>query len=293
MKLENNNLKNLSKLRSKIVESAPSDKEIHIFRKIIYNYYGNNGRDFPWRKTQDPYRIVVSEIMLQQTQTERVVEKYQKFITIFGGFQDLAEASLLDILSQWQGLGYNRRAIALQKTAQIVVEKFHGELPGDVEILMGLPGIGITTASEIAAFAFDIPTVFIETNIRRVFLYTFFPERKNVKDSEILPLVEQALDYNNPRAWYYALMDYGVMLKKAIPNPNRKSAHYARQASFEGSNRQIRGGIIRILVKGTSQSLAELAHILRSQESKVEKILNKLLDEGFLVRKGTDYAIKE
>jgi A/G-specific adenine glycosylase len=204
------------------------------FRKTIYQYYADHRREMPWRVSRDPYHIVVSEIMLQQTQVGRVLSKYEQFISTFPDFDSVSKAPLQEILKVWQGLGYNRRAIALQKICQLVVTEYGGELPNCVETLQTLPGIGPATAGAICAFAFNQPTVFIETNIRRVFIHFFFPNRNGVKDKEILPLVERTLDIRSPRTWYHALMDYGAMLKKEEHNPNRRSAHYTRQAPFQG-----------------------------------------------------------
>ncbi len=148
--------------------------EIRKFQKTIYRYYGKYGRTFPWRMTHNPYHILISEIMLQQTQVQRVMGKYEPFINAFPDFSSLARAPLRLILKQWQGLGYNRRAIALKLISRRIMEEFHGELPSSVETLMTLPGIGRATASAISAFAFHIPSVFIETNIRRVFIHGFF-----------------------------------------------------------------------------------------------------------------------
>ncbi|NUN23224.1 MAG: A/G-specific adenine glycosylase, partial [Candidatus Jettenia caeni] len=189
------------------------------FQKVIYSYYQEYGRNLPWRITQEPYHILVSEIMLQQTQVQRVIGKYESFIQVFPNFYSLSRAPLKMVLKEWQGLGYNRRAMALKRIAQKVIEEFGGVLPSSVDALITFPGIGRATASAISAFAFHKPTVFIETNIRRVFIHSFFHDETNIKDTEIILLVEKTLDVSNPRNWYYALMDYGVMLKKDYENP--------------------------------------------------------------------------
>ncbi|MFY9399663.1 MAG: A/G-specific adenine glycosylase [Desulfomonilia bacterium] len=252
------------------------------FRDKIYAYYRDHARSFPWRETTDPYCILVSEIMLQQTQAERVAQKYGGFISRFPDFQALAGAELCSVLEAWQGLGYNRRAVALKETARKVMEEHGGILPGDIEGLTRLPGIGRYTAGAVLAFAYNRPVAFIETNIRRVFIHCFFPESERVKDSEILPLVEQALDRENPRQWYYALMDYGAMLKAGLPNPNRKSAHYVRQAPFEGSTRQVRGMILKLLVSFGPLSETELIDKLDRDPCQVRQILLDLEREGFV-----------
>jgi A/G-specific adenine glycosylase len=254
------------------------------FRKTIYQYYADHRREMPWRVSRDPYHIVVSEIMLQQTQVGRVLSKYEQFISTFPDFDSVSKAPLQEILKVWQGLGYNRRAIALQKICQLVVTEYGGELPNCVETLQTLPGIGPATAGAICAFAFNQPTVFIETNIRRVFIHFFFPNRNGVKDKEILPLVERTLDIRSPRTWYHALMDYGAMLKNEEHNPNRRSAHYIRQPPFRGSNREIRGLILRTLLKKSDLTEAELVRLVDKSPERVRPIIAQLIIEGFIVK---------
>ena len=145
-------------------------------------------------------------------------------------------------------MGYNRRAISLQKCAERVTREYHGQLPADIDTLATFPGIGRATASSIGAFAFGMPVVFIETNTRRVFIHFFFPHSPTVCDAEILPLVEKTLYRPDPQTWYWALMDFGSALKKTVINPNRRSAHYTKQSPFEGSHRKIRGIILKMLL---------------------------------------------
>jgi A/G-specific adenine glycosylase len=245
----------------------------------------------PWRESREPYQILVSEIMLQQTQVERVVVKYEQFVSTFPDFAALARAPLRDILTVWQGLGYNRRAIALKKISQRVVSEYGGKLPDSVDTLRTFPGIGLATAGAICAFAFNQPAVFIETNIRRVFLHFFFPEKNEIKDKEILPLVAATLDTCQPRTWYFALMDYGAMLKESSANPNRRSAHHTRQAPFEGSNRQIRGLILQLLLTNSSATEDELLRAVGRSPDRVKKIIKQLVREGFLRKRGKRFTI--
>src|SRR5512135_3657963 len=202
---------------------APS--AIRSFRKTIYAYYDKHGRHLPWRRTRDPYRILVSEIMLQQTQVERVIEKYKEFLAAFPDFPSLAKAPLAKLLRNWSGMGYNRRALSLKSLAQKVVVEHQGRLPSDREMLLALPGIGRYTAGAVIAFAFNKPVVFMDTNIRRVYIHEFFHDQGDILDDEIMPLLEQTMDAGDPRKWYNALMDYGAMLKREQVNPNRRSAH--------------------------------------------------------------------
>ncbi|MDH4232575.1 MAG: A/G-specific adenine glycosylase, partial [Nitrospirota bacterium] len=277
----------VSRFRTILLHNGLTPQTIRAFQGLVYEHYSGNARTLlPWRKTRNSYRILVSEIMLQQTQVERVLGKYKVFIRTFPDFLSLANAPLSDILKVWQGLGYNRRAVALKKIALAVMEENRGRLPVKQEELLRLPGIGRYTASAILTFAGNQPHIFIETNIRRIFIHFFFRDRETVSDAEILPLIEKTLDYGNPREWYYALMDYGAVLKKTIENPNRKSARYRRQSPFHGSNRQLRGLIIKALIRNPGISQKKLVKQIGSDPEKTEKNLSLLLKEGFLKKKG-------
>lgn len=268
-----------------------SPSKVKRFRGVVYRHYETHGRAMPWRETRNPYRILVSEIMLQQTQVERVAGKYGEFLARFPDFKSLARAPLPEILAAWQGLGYNRRALALKRLARRVVAEWAGRLPATDKDLRTLPGIGPATARAILAFAFERPVAFIETNIRRVFLHCFFAGREGVTDREILPLVEATLDRERVRTWYYALMDYGAGLKGQGLNPNRRSAHYARQSPFAGSDRQIRGHILRILLDQPDISVEELVAALNGSPVRVLVILQQLQEEGFLLQEGNQLHI--
>jgi A/G-specific adenine glycosylase len=268
-----------------------NDSEIRTFQNHVYEHYATQGRDLPWRKTEDPYEILVSEIMLQQTQVPRVMEKYEQFLHAFPSMHSLAQAPLRQILTVWQGLGYNRRALALKKTAEQLVNHFGGRVPSKVDSLTTLPGIGNATACAICAFAFNQPTVFLETNIRTVFMHHFFDGRNGVRDAHILPLVAQTLDHENPRTWYYALMDYGAAVKKRHGNPNTNSAHYTRQGRFEGSNRQIRGAILNALVREERISEHRLLETSRFSEDSVRRNLEQLQAEGIIAKKDDFFFI--
>ena len=252
------------------------------FRRLIYDHYHMYGRSLPWRRTADPYSIFVSEIMLQQTQVERVLGKYEGFVRAFPNFPSLAAASLDRVLLEWQGLGYNRRALALKRAAVMITEEFGGLLPPSIDLLVKLPGMGRATASAVVAFAFGTPVVFIETNIRTVFIHYFFPDGERVSDRQIMPLLERALDRTDPRTWYYALMDYGAMLKRTGERVHRKSAGYRRQSPFRGSDRRVRGAILRMLLERKSLSEAALVHALGEPAERVQRILADLEKEGFL-----------
>jgi A/G-specific adenine glycosylase len=310
------------------------------FKQTVWDYYRKNRREMPWRAeslTADrypptaavsgkrsadsvsPYHVVVSEIMLQQTQVGRVMEKFPGFVERFPSFGALAAAPTADVLVAWQGLGYNRRALNLQRLAQAVGRDYGGKLPSDPAELVKLPGVGPGTAGSIAAFAFNKPVVFIETNIRRVFIHHFFDEverrsvgqspgaqvlnirsaplplqddvRDKVNDKELLPLVEAALDRENPREWYYALMDYGAYLAGTVPNPNRRSQHYAKQSKFEGSSRQIRGAVLRALAAGPLDEARLMEQLPDPSDERVKQVMENLRAEGFIEHRNGQYCL--
>lgn len=263
-----------------------SPKQVKSFRQAIYTNYHTSGRRLPWRETDDPYKILVSEVMLQQTQVERVVPKYLAFIKQLPNFNELAKASVGEVLTAWQGLGYNRRGLYLKRLAEIIVRDYGGRLPHDVVQLEKLPGIGPATARSIAAFAFNRPVPFIETNIRSVYLHFFFPTKENVHDAELLPLVEQTVDRKSPRKWYNALMDYGATLKREVKNPNTRSKHYTKQSAFVGSTRQLRGEVIRRLSR-SPLSMVQLIKLLRADPKRVRLVVRLLIQEGMVVWRKT------
>jgi A/G-specific adenine glycosylase len=264
------------------------------FQRFILRWYHQHGRhELPWRQTTNPYHILVSEIMLQQTQVERVVPKYNAFIKTFPTVESLARATLSHVLAQWQGLGYNRRAKFLQLTAQAVLEKHNGSFPKALTKLLALPGVGLYTAAAIRTFAYNQPEPLIETNVRTVFLYHFFPNRKQVSDAEILTLISRSLYVTNPKEWYAALMDYGSVLKKLLPNPSRKSKHYTKQSRFAGSLRQVRGEILKILLKNGSLTKSELSQQITGNKLHLPAALDQLMHDGLVQLHGQRYAILE
>ena len=250
------------------------------FKEEVWDFYKKNKREFPWRKTHDPYKILVSELMLQQTQASRVISKFETFIKRFPDFQKLNQATTVEVLQLWQGLGYNRRALYLKRIAEKVVTEYRGGVLIEPQFLQTLPGIGPYTAKAIYVFVKNKPEVFLETNIRRVFIHHFFKNKQEVTDKELFPLIEQSLDSQNPREWYYALMDYGAHLTKQIPNPNRKSAHYTKQSKFEGSLRQTRGKILKLLLVEKSLNKKNLAEKIQSEH--FIKAFKQLENEGFI-----------
>lgn len=254
---------------------------ISTFQKKIYEYYKKHKRSLPWRQTRNPYHILVSEMMLQQTQAKRVIPKYSSFLKQFPDVQTLARASIHDVLLLWQGLGYNRRALSLKKAAEVIVSVHDGVFPKTYQALLELPGVGSYTASALMSFAYDKPSLMIETNIRTVFIHFFFSDIQNVTDADILPLIEKYADVRHPREWYNALMDYGAMLKESLPNPSRRSKHHAKQSNFKGSVRQVRGAIIKAYTENKNHTKRTILRTLPYTKEVVESQYKKLVEEGF------------
>lgn len=292
----------------------PNGSSVQEFQSMILDFYRQEGRSFPWRETCDPYEILVSELMLQQTQTERVVPKYLNWLQEFPTAQALAQSPFSQVLAAWSGLGYNRRAGYLQEACRQVVEELGGVFPSSARELEKLRGVGPYTARAVATFAFNKPEVFIETNIRSVYLFLFFPRDNfpseqegghkeadeashpvKVADSSLMPLIEATLYHEDPRSWYYALMDYGARLKKSTANPNRRSLHYSRQSKFQGSLRQARGAIVKSLAQtqGNILSLKEIEGESGIELYRLESAVESLVAEGMICRQGDLYCINE
>ncbi|HVU06613.1 MAG TPA: A/G-specific adenine glycosylase [Candidatus Paceibacterota bacterium] len=270
------------------------------FKSLVMDYFRKSGRhDLPWRDLpadsngfRDPYRIFVSEMMLQQTQVSRVLKRYDEFLKEFPDAEALAGATAAQVLRAWQGLGYNRRALLLKRAAESVVRDHNGAFPRGADELESLPGIGQSTRGAILAFAYGIPSVFIETNIRAVFLHCFFKDKKKVPDAKILPLIEETLDRKDPRSWYYALMDYGAHLKQTLPNPSRRSKHHVKQSAFKGSNREIRAAIVRFVLGGARTKVDIKKYIatkIGDTPHDIEKNIAALVREGFMKKTKSGY----
>ena len=271
----------------------PRKEKRDAFVRMVKDRYRAHGRhDLPWRLTRDPYRILVSEVMLQQTQVARVLGHYPRFLAAFPDPVALSGAKTSAVIGAWQGLGYNRRALALQRAMRAVAEGHRGRIPRSRDALLALPGIGPYTADAVRAFAWNEPGVLLETNVRAAYLHHFFAGREAVPDRELLPVVGATLDRERPREWYWALMDYGSFLKATAGNASRRSAGYARQKPFAGSDRQLRGRVLRLLAAGprAAESLAEAAG---ERGARLERILAALIAEGFLAYDGKRYALAD
>jgi A/G-specific adenine glycosylase len=243
--------------------------------------------ELPWRKTDDPYKILVSEVMLQQTQVDRVIGFYEAFIKAYPTLKKLAAAPLKDVLRAWQGLGYNRRAKMLHEAAKRAAAEFGGKLPGTVEGLESLSGVGPYTARAVAAFARNKDAVFVETNIRTAVIHHFFRGTQAVHDKEIAAVLARALPRGRAREGYAALMDYGSHLKRSGVKLNRRAKSYAKQSAFEGSYRQARGAILRALLTGPAKGDLLIGLLGAARRAQMRSALATLVKEGMVeLRRG-------
>jgi A/G-specific adenine glycosylase len=269
-----------------------SAKDIGAFQDAVYSHYRKEGRVFPWRKDTRPWGILVSEFMLQQTQAARVVQYWSTWMEKWPSPKLFHKASMEDALRAWYGLGYNRRCYHLKDCARRILKEYDGEVPDSPGDLEQLPGIGPYTARAVPCFAYNVPTVFIETNIRAAVLHFFFKDKTGVRDKELIPVLKTCLDLTNPRRWYYALMDYGAALKKLTPNPNRRSAHYTRQTPFEGSFRQLRGLVIKTLaVTGQLETKELMERTGIDSEDDLYQVLDALEKEQLVAEIEGTYRI--
>lgn len=269
-----------------------SPQKIAAFQKTVWDFYRVHRRDMPWRSEPTPYFVMVSELMLQQTQVRRVTGKFPVFMRRFPTIQDLAAAPLGDVLETWSGLGYNRRAKFLWQAAQVVVRDYGGELPHSHKELMKLPGIGVNTAGAILAYAYNEPMVFIETNIRTVFIHHFFDDNIDaVSDVELREVVAAALPLENPREWYWALMDYGTQLKATIGGQLHRVKNYRPQSAFKGSRREVRGQVIKALIEHRKIAKDDLSVLV--PDPRIEEVCVSLVEEGMIARRGDAFYLTD
>lgn len=271
----------------------PNQQQLDQFKQTVWSQGRVQWRDLPWRNIDDAYAVLVSEVMLQQTQVARVLDYWPRFLSLFPTLDALAAADTALVLEQWQGLGYNRRALALKRCAEICSDTYDGILPSTYDELIALPGIGKATAAGVRAFAYQQPGIYLETNVRTVFLHELFADQEGISDKDIEPLVDLTCSEDDPRGWYYALLDYGAHLKQTLPNPSRRSKHYTKQSKFEGSRRQKRAEVVRIVLASEEEGITfgDVAHELDAFEIKhkrnppapdlLESILADLVEEGF------------
>ena len=263
-------------------------KQINQFQSKVLSFYKENRRDLPWRNTTDPYKILISELMLQQTQVSRVINYYDKWIKQWPTIDLLAQASRKDVLKAWMGLGYNTRGINLHRSAQKIVNDYNGDLLETMKNYKEIPGIGKYTSRAVQIFSTNADIVTVDTNIRRI-LISEFHLSEDVTDKELWQLAEQTLPTGRSREWHNALMDYGALFltaKKTGIQPKTK------QSRFEGSDRQIRAQILRQLMEKTV-SLSELQKIFEIEQNRLQQILDKMVKENIIFRDNNGFYLNE
>lgn len=263
--------------------------DVGTFKELIWQKSRELYREMPWREDTRPYYVLVSELMLQQTQVDRVIPKFEAFIEKFPDEQALASASLSEVLILWNGLGYNRRAKYVHEAAKKIVTDFKGIFPSSMEELLSLPGVGPGTAGAISAYAFNKPVIYIETNIRTVYFHHFFEDGNKVHDSQLIPLIEQTLDADHPREFYWALMDYGSWLKRNGVGKITQSQHYIKQSALKGSVREVRGYIVRALSE-KEMTDAELRTAI-PQDERYDLAIAGLKKDGLIVWSGNMFHL--
>lgn len=259
------------------------------FQDVVWQKGRDLYRDMPWRRDTKPYYVLVSELMLQQTQVDRVIPKFEAFVVRFPDEQHLASAPLADVLALWNGLGYNRRARFLHEAAKKITQDYAGVFPSEYNDLLSLPGVGKNTAGAILTYAFNKPAVFIETNVRTVYFHHFFPDGALVSDAQLLPIIEATLDHEHPREFYWALMDYGTWLKKQGAGKITQSSHYKKQSTLKGSVREVRGEIVRILLTGDKDKRA-LERLFKADD-RFERALTGLIHDGLVVESNDNFHL--
>lgn len=259
-----------------------SSSQIAEFQQVVLTKGHELYREMPWRNDTNPYNVLLSEVMLQQTQVSRVLQKFEEFKCVFPTIQDLAQADFQEVLAHWSGLGYNRRAKFLHQTAQRIVQ--FETFPTEQTILQTCPGIGENTAASVLVYAFNQPLVFLETNVRTVLIYHFFQEEQTkIEESVLKNLAEQVLYRQNPRQWYWALMDYGTYLKKTVGNFNKQSQKHTTQSKFEGSFRQKRASVLRCLLKNGPLTATEIAEYETLDSALTNQLIESLLKDKMIV----------
>lgn len=261
------------------------------FQELVWEKARELYRDMPWRRDTRPYYVLVSEIMLQQTQVDRVIPKFEAFIEAFPDVETLAAAPLSEVLRLWSGLGYNRRAKFLHEAAKRVVTEFGGIFPETAEQLVSLPGVGVNTAGAILAYSFNQPVIYIETNVRTVYFHHYFHDDTTVTDKQLREIAAETVDQEHPREWYWGIMDYGSYLKRQGVGRNDKSHHYKKQSALKGSVREVRGAILKVLAvrDKTEESLRQETF----DDERFEGALEGLIRDGLVVKKSDRFHLAE
>jgi A/G-specific adenine glycosylase len=258
-----------------------------LFRQKIFDFYRLNRRSFPWRETTDRYAVMVSEIMLQQTQAERVVPRFNAWLRHYPDTSHLASAPLREVLALWSGLGYNSRAMRLHQCAVIIKESYGGVVPSQPELLKKLPGIGEYTCRSIPIFADNLDLAAVDTNIRRIIIHEFALS-EDISAFELQQLAEALLPSGQSRDWHNALMDYGALLLTSKKTGIRS---VSRQSKFQGSKRWYRGRLIKELVHSEAMYLEEIEKIYADCPWNLHEIISELINEGMIERQQSDSGV--
>jgi len=255
---------------------------IRRFRRKVLDFYRKRSRDLPFRHTTDPYHITVCEVMLHQTQVDRVLPRYRAWVERWPDWHSLAAADRRQVLAAWSGLGYNRRALYLRDIARIVVHDYGGELPDDYNALCRLPGIGPYTANAILIFVFNRRAVAIDTNVRRVLIHELHLS-PGISPRHLEEIARLVLPTGEVATWHHALMDYSAMvLPRRLPSAPARS----KQSTFRGSLRQVRGEIVRQLTRKTRVKTTTVAQALHQGEPVVRRAARALEREGMVAVRG-------
>lgn len=258
-------------------EKWPDGEAIAAFQRHILDWYAAFGRKLPWRGDPDPYHILVSEVMLQQTGVARVLDRYPEFLQRFPTIESLAAASRADVISAWQGLGYNRRALNLKRAAEMIVRDHGGRVPREVAQLETLPGIGPYTARAVASFAFQVQVPVVDTNVRRVLSNWV---GRDLTLGETWDLARRILPQGKASDWNGALMDYGALVQRATPRRTERASQ-----PFVTTNRFWRGRIVDALRANPQSTMAQLVDALpypNRDEERIRHLVSALHDEGMV-----------
>lgn len=267
-----------------------SAARIQKVQERILSFYQKNGRDLPWRRTTDPYHILVSEVMLQQTQVDRVLQYYRRWVERWPAIQDLAQARRSKVLEQWMGLGYNNRAVNLHTTAHRIVSEHNGDVLTAMNDYKSLPGIGPYIANAVRIFSTNKDIVTIDTNIRRILIHEFGLDEP-VSDKQLWILAERCLPKGRSREWHNALMDYGALVMTSRKTGIRPKT---RQSRFDGSDRQIRARLMRYLLKMNGPApFSSLQTVVLCGPARLERILQGLVKDGLITCRNGKYSVKE
>lgn len=264
------------------------------FRRDLWRWWKQHRRDFLWRRTEDPYAILISEIMLQQTQADRVLPKYEAFMKRFPNITALSNARSASVIREWQGLGYNSRALWLKAAAQMIVANYRGAVPREEEELIALPGVGLYTAKAIRAFAWNLQSAPVDTNIRRILIRHF----GIVAENDLQTFANQMTPRGRSRDWSAMLMDFGALVCTAS-NPSCAALGMkhilepkpgAKQKPFKDSDRFWRGRIVEVLRGQPEVSSAVLWREIerlggtKISKARVEHIVKSLLSDGLILK---------